>query len=133
MRIPTAVLLAPPHLLVAAAYHLPSTCLADSPGTLLHSFALDGPGSEVVDMTAADDGDGSAPSDRLVLGMPAAVTAAAIREHPATTAEVRQLCGDLQVLGRSEFKALLKWCAASLAAHCPRLSNLHHCPEPHFV
>ena len=74
-----------------------------------------------MDVAAADDGDGSAPSDRLVLGMPAADTAAAIREHPATTAEVRQLCGDLQVLGRSEFKALLKWCAASLAAHHPCL------------
>lgn len=31
--------------------------------------------------------------------------------HPATTAEVRALSADLQVLGRSEFKQLLKWCA----------------------
>ena len=44
--------------------------------------------------------------------MAAGAAAAAIRDHPATTAEIRELCGDLQVLGRSEFKALLKWCAA---------------------
>ena len=37
--------------------------------------------------------------------------AAAVAAHPATTAEVRALCADLQVLGRSEFKQLLKWCA----------------------
>jgi len=116
---PAATLL----LLTHPLLHLHTTFLAhmsDHLGLLMRSFALDGPGSEVVDVAAADDGDGSAPSERLVLGMPAADTAAAIREHPATTAEVRQLCGDLQVLGRSEFKALLKWCAASLAAHQPR-------------
>lgn len=33
----------------------------------------------------------------------------AIREDEATTAEIRLLCSDLQVLGRNEFKALLKW------------------------
>ena len=38
-----------------------------------------------------------------------AATAAAVASHPATTAEVRLLCADLGVLGRSEFKALLKW------------------------
>ncbi|KFM27898.1 AdoMet-dependent rRNA methyltransferase spb1 [Auxenochlorella protothecoides] len=32
-----------------------------------------------------------------------------VADHPATTPEVRLLCGDLQVLGRSEFKQLLKW------------------------
>jgi hypothetical protein len=32
-----------------------------------------------------------------------------LRTHAATTAEVCALCGDLQVLGRSEFKALLRW------------------------
>lgn len=38
-------------------------------------------------------------------------TAAAelIRSHSATSREVLQLCRDLQVLGRSEFKQLLKW------------------------
>ena len=35
--------------------------------------------------------------------------------HPATNAEVQALCEDLQVLGRSEFKALLKWCAIVIA------------------
>jgi hypothetical protein len=32
-----------------------------------------------------------------------------VRQHAATTHEVRALCTDLQVLGRTEFKALLKW------------------------
>lgn len=32
-----------------------------------------------------------------------------ILDHPATTDEIRVLCKDLQVLGRSEFKQLLKW------------------------
>lgn len=35
--------------------------------------------------------------------------ASQVRRHPATDGEVRALCGDLQVLGRSEFKALLRW------------------------
>ncbi len=35
--------------------------------------------------------------------------AAYIFLHPATNAEVRALAADLQVLGRSEFKQLLKW------------------------
>lgn len=38
-----------------------------------------------------------------------AALAAAIRDHPSTDAEVTALCGDLQVLGRSEFKQLLRW------------------------
>jgi hypothetical protein len=32
-----------------------------------------------------------------------------VREHPSTTAEVCALCADLRVLGRSEFKQLLRW------------------------
>lgn len=44
--------------------------------------------------------------------------AAAVAAHPATTAEVRALCADLQVLGRSEFKQLLKWCALAPAPAC---------------
>ena len=53
-----------------------------------------------------------APSD---VGQPGAVApvdetaASAVATHPATTAVVRELCADLGVLGRSEFKALLKW------------------------
>ena len=35
--------------------------------------------------------------------------AEAVRVHEATSAEVKTLCKDLQVLGRSEFKLLLKW------------------------
>ena len=33
----------------------------------------------------------------------------AILSHKATTAEIKALVSDLQVLGRSEFKALLRW------------------------
>ena len=36
--------------------------------------------------------------------------ALAARSHKDTTTEIRTLLGDLQVLGRSEFKLLLKWC-----------------------
>ena len=39
----------------------------------------------------------------------AAELAAFVRSHSATDAEVRTLCKDLQVLGRSEFKQLLRW------------------------
>ena len=38
-----------------------------------------------------------------------AAVAEMVRSHPATTSEIRILCEDLQVLGRSEFKQLLKW------------------------
>jgi len=38
-----------------------------------------------------------------------AAAAEMVRSHPATTSEIRILCEDLQVLGRSEFKQLLKW------------------------
>lgn len=34
---------------------------------------------------------------------------ALILEHPETDAEVKELCKDVQVLGRSEFKQLLRW------------------------
>lgn len=35
--------------------------------------------------------------------------AEAVRSHKLTNTEIRALCTDLQVLGRSEFKQLLKW------------------------
>lgn len=35
--------------------------------------------------------------------------AAYVRGHEATDAEIKLLCKDLQVLGRSEFKQLLRW------------------------
>lgn len=38
-----------------------------------------------------------------------ATLAEAIRSHPSTDAEIQTLCKDLQVLGRSEFKQLLRW------------------------
>ena len=31
------------------------------------------------------------------------------RSHASTDDEIRQLCSDLQVLGRSEFKQLIRW------------------------
>ena len=31
------------------------------------------------------------------------------RTHESTDSEIRQLCSDLQVLGRSEFKQLIRW------------------------
>ena len=47
----------------------------------------------------------------LELGAPAGEPSAGaiVSEKPATTAEVRPLCAALKVLGRSEFKQLLKW------------------------
>ncbi len=41
-----------------------------------------------------------------------------VREHPGTSPEVRALLGDLQVLGRSEFKQLLKWYAGPQTDRC---------------
>lgn len=32
-----------------------------------------------------------------------------VRTNPKTTQEIRSLCADLKVLGRKDFKALLKW------------------------
>lgn len=40
---------------------------------------------------------------------PARLLASLIASHPATTEEIRQYCSDLGVLGRSEFKTLLRW------------------------
>ena len=79
----------------------------------MHSFALDGPNAEILQPASVLPGEEAleeADGVSLVLGLSPAEAAAAVRSHPATTAEIRQLCGDLQVLGRSEFKALLKWC-----------------------
>lgn len=58
--------------------------------------------------------DASRPSPPIPAGEVAGVEdpselASFVRSHTATDAEVRLLCKDLQVLGRSEFKQLLKW------------------------
>ncbi|EHK50503.1 hypothetical protein TRIATDRAFT_157949 [Trichoderma atroviride IMI 206040] len=37
------------------------------------------------------------------------IALAALDKHPETTPEIRQCCDDLKVLGRKEFKLLLKW------------------------
>lgn len=68
------------------------------------ALLLDGPGSrgEASDVASGAPGPGSAPSA-------SDADAAAVAAHPATTAEIRLLAADLGVLGRSEFKALLKW------------------------
>lgn len=50
------------------------------------------------------DGSGSGDEEEEV-----AVIRSLLEEHKATTSEIRSLCADLQVLGRSEFKQLLKW------------------------
>ncbi len=42
--------------------------------------------------------------------------------HPGTNEEIRTLCGDLQVLGRSEFKQLLKWCAPAALGLSPNFA-----------
>ncbi len=67
------------------------------------SFALEGPEAEAA--PAGDAGD-----EDVVGALGYAALAAKLRDSPATNAEVRIACADLQVLGRSEFKALLKWC-----------------------
>lgn len=41
-----------------------------------------------------------------------------VEAHPATQAEIKALCQDLQVLGRSEFKQLLKWSVKLCWVHC---------------
>jgi AdoMet-dependent rRNA methyltransferase SPB1 len=66
------------------------------------SFALEGPDAEAA--PEAVEGE-----DDVVGALGYAALAARIRDSPATTAEIRATCADLQVLGRSEFKALLKW------------------------
>ncbi|KAI0541036.1 Spb1 C-terminal domain-containing protein [Xylaria digitata] len=49
-------------------------------------------------------------SNRLVLeSLEPSLSLAALNKMPATTLEIRQYCSDLKVLGRSEFKKLLKW------------------------
>ncbi|TGJ86197.1 hypothetical protein E0Z10_g2620 [Xylaria hypoxylon] len=49
-------------------------------------------------------------SNRLVLDtLEPSLSLAALNKMPATTIEIRQYCLDLKVLGRSEFKKLLKW------------------------
>jgi 23S rRNA U2552 (ribose-2'-O)-methylase RlmE/FtsJ len=71
------------------------------------------PFPELERLAKAASGDGAGDDDEEADEAAAAAAlarlAAAVRTHPATDAEVRALCADLQVLGRSEFKALLKW------------------------
>jgi hypothetical protein len=56
---------------------------------------------------AASEADEDGQQQPLQLDFPA--LAGAIASHAATDNEVKALCKDLQVLGRSEFKALLRW------------------------
>ncbi|KAI0514442.1 Spb1 C-terminal domain-containing protein [Xylaria bambusicola] len=49
-------------------------------------------------------------TNRLILEtLEPTLSLAALQKMPATTTEIRQYCSDLKVLGRSEFKKLLKW------------------------
>lgn len=77
------------------------------------SLVLEGPASEA---PPADGGEGEGD---VVGALGYAALAGRIRSSAATTAEVRAACADLQVLGRSEFKALLKWCAALAMFRAP--------------
>ncbi|CAD7705323.1 unnamed protein product [Ostreobium quekettii] len=58
-------------------------------------FALEGQGADV-GFVPRGDGDLESMLD-------------VVRMHPKTTQEIRSLCADLKVLGRKDFKALLKW------------------------
>jgi AdoMet-dependent rRNA methyltransferase SPB1 len=81
--------------------------LSDAPVELLGratKFELEGPRSEQL---SSGDGDSTSSGSRRGLDIPA--LAAAVREAVGKDPEIRALCGDLQVLGRSEFKQLLKW------------------------
>lgn len=69
----------------------------------MRRFELEGSNSETMPEGAEED---------------AEAAAAFVRGHKETTAEIRALCSDLQVLGRSEFKQLLKWCV-----HCCPLQS----------
>ena len=53
--------------------------------------------------------DGALPAEAGATAEEKAQVIAAARADPATTAEIRSLCSDLAVLGRSELKQLLKW------------------------
>lgn len=49
-------------------------------------------------------------TNRLILEtLEPSLSLAALNKMPATTVEIRQYCSDLKVLGRTEFKKLLKW------------------------
>ncbi|KAI1111111.1 rRNA methyltransferase [Nemania sp. NC0429] len=49
-------------------------------------------------------------TNRLLLDtLEPSLSLAALNKMPATTVEIRQYCSDLKVLGRTEFKKLLKW------------------------
>ncbi|TRX95400.1 hypothetical protein FHL15_003731 [Xylaria flabelliformis] len=49
-------------------------------------------------------------TNRLILEtLEPSLSLSALNKMPATTPEIRQYCSDLKVLGRSEFKKLLKW------------------------
>ncbi|KAI1125377.1 Spb1 C-terminal domain-containing protein [Nemania abortiva] len=49
-------------------------------------------------------------TNRLLLEtLEPSLSLAALNKMPATTTEIRQYCSDLKVLGRTEFKKLLKW------------------------
>jgi len=58
---------------------------------------------------AGSTGTGTAADDEEGEDEEAAVIRSVLEAHKATTSEIRSLCADLQVLGRSEFKQLLRW------------------------
>ena len=67
-------------------------------------FSLEDPDDE-----EEDPGEGAGEEEKPSGSQSLTQTAAFARAHPATNTEIRTLLDDLQVLGRSEFKQLLKW------------------------
>lgn len=70
------------------------------------------------------DGPASQPEPELEDGQALAELA---RSHASTDDEVRLLCSDLQVLGRSEFKQLIRWCVPHALFE---IQNLLRMPQP---
>lgn len=73
------------------------------------AFVASGPPVEMLGQYTRFSLDGPESWKAEGFGSEAKELAESIRSHKATTSEIRSLCLDLQVLGRSEFKQLLKW------------------------
>lgn len=98
------------HKACGAAYFI----LSDRPVELLGQFTqllLEGPDSETAPAKGGASGGGEEEDEEGEGRDPAELKAVAerARRHASTNAEVKELCADLQVLGRREFKQLLKW------------------------
>lgn len=104
------------HKPCSAAFFL----LCDRPVELLGmctQFVLEGPGAEAPPekgsaaamVLTGGDGEGDDDVKKGPSAEEMRSVAALVRSHAATNYEIKELCKDLQVLGRREFKQLLKW------------------------